>query len=145
VLAAALFGLVRGNGYDWGGLLTYAAYLLAYVLLPGVVALAWAERRPVGWSGLLALALPAGFALEALGFLGAAAAGHEDALRGETGEVGLQVLRLLARVGTVHRVHRGVRGRGGQGGRCGDRREQGKNQREREGPSGTLPLAISPA
>ena len=78
VLAAALFGLVRGNGYDWGGLLTYAAYLLAYVLLPGVVALAWAERRPVGWSGLLALALPAGFALEALGFLGAAAAGHRE-------------------------------------------------------------------
>ena len=58
VLAAALFALVRGNGYDWGGVLTYAGYLLAYVLLPGAVVLAWVERRPVGWAGLLALALP---------------------------------------------------------------------------------------
>lgn len=51
----------------------YAAYLLLFVALPGVVCVSWAQGQSLSWNAVLALALPTGFALEIGTFLGLSA------------------------------------------------------------------------
>lgn len=73
--AASTLLVLRACGYAAAVPGTYAAYFLAHIVLPGFVALQWLDSRPVGPGRLLALGLPAGFALEALQFLALAAIG----------------------------------------------------------------------
>ncbi|MFM9081730.1 MAG: hypothetical protein ACKOTE_16660, partial [Opitutaceae bacterium] len=67
--------VVRACGYDASVPGRYAAYLLAHVMLPGLVAVRFLDVRPVDAGRFLALVLPAGFAVESLQFLSLAALG----------------------------------------------------------------------
>lgn len=73
--------VLRACEYDIGLVAAYTGYLLAYVALPGVVAVAFVRRGPVSLTQVLALALPTGFALEIFSFLGCAALGLKSAYR----------------------------------------------------------------
>lgn len=73
--AAAAFIVIRSCGYDLQQPLVYVAYLLAHVVLPGLVAVRFLDARPLDAGRILALALPAGLALESLQFLSLAAIG----------------------------------------------------------------------
>ena len=70
VLATSYFLVARGCGYDNAVVLRYVAYVLLYVALPGAVVLAWVRRSSISLLQLIGLALPTGFALESLTFLG---------------------------------------------------------------------------
>ncbi|MFM8617351.1 MAG: hypothetical protein ACKOE8_01310 [Opitutaceae bacterium] len=70
--------VVRACGYDASVPGRYAAYLLAHVMLPGLVAVRFLDARPVDAGRFLALVLPAGFAVESLQFLSLAALGLRD-------------------------------------------------------------------
>lgn len=73
ILAAAVFIVVRSCGYDWGAVGGYGLYLALYVALPGVVVMQAVNRGPLSLTRVLALALPTGFAVEILSYLGCAA------------------------------------------------------------------------
>ena len=73
--AVAAFIVIRSCGYDLRQPLVYVAYLLAHVVLPGLVAVRFLDARPLDAGRILALALPAGLALESLQFLSLAAIG----------------------------------------------------------------------
>lgn len=79
LVGLAVFIVVRGCGYDAAVPASYLGYLLTHVMLPGIVAVGFFEPRRVGLGRLLALGVPAGFALESLLFLGLAAIGAKEA------------------------------------------------------------------
>jgi len=73
VLAAAGCIVVRSCGYEWGAVGGYGLYLAGYVALPGLVVMQGLNRGPLSLTRLFALALPTGFAVEILSYLGCAA------------------------------------------------------------------------
>ncbi len=73
VMAMAGLIVVRACGYDWGAVAGYGLYLALYVALPGVVVMQAVNRGPLALTRVLALALPTGFAVEILSYLGCAA------------------------------------------------------------------------
>ena len=73
--AVAALIVIRSCGYDLRQPLVYVAYLLAHVVLPGLVAVRFLDARPLDAGRILAIALPAGLALESLQFLSLAAIG----------------------------------------------------------------------
>ena len=80
-LAGALAIVVRACGYDLGALLAYSAYFAAFVALPGVVLLWALNRRALSIATVFALALPTGFAIEILSYLGLASVGAREVYR----------------------------------------------------------------
>lgn len=73
ILAAAGFIVVRSCGFDGGAVGGYGLYLALYVALPGLVVMQAVNRGPLSLTRVLALALPTGFAVEILSYLGCAA------------------------------------------------------------------------
>lgn len=73
--AASALIVIRSCGYELREPLVYVSYLLAHVVLPGLVAVRFLDARPLDAGRVLALALPAGLALESLQFLSLAAIG----------------------------------------------------------------------
>ena len=80
-LAGALAIVVRACGYDLFAVLAYSAYFAAYVALPGVVLLWALNRRALSIATVFALALPTGFAIEILSYLGLASVGAREVYR----------------------------------------------------------------
>jgi hypothetical protein len=74
-LAATAYLVVRACAYEFDTVAAYAGYVVLYLILPGIVAVRWLNRGPVSPVVALALAVPTGFALETLVFLGLAAVG----------------------------------------------------------------------
>ena len=72
-LAVTAFIIVRACGFEFDTVLAYLGYVGLYVALPGIVSLYLVRRRPVSISEAIALAVPTGFALEILTYLGLAA------------------------------------------------------------------------
>ena len=81
VLVVALAIVARACGYDLFALTAYAAYFAAFVALPGVVLLWALNRRALSIATVFALALPTGFAIEILSYLGLAAVGARELYR----------------------------------------------------------------
>ncbi len=75
LVAAAGLLIARACGFEFRAMAAYAAYLLLYVVLPGVVVMYRVNRGPISLARVLALGVPTGFALEILLFLGLAATG----------------------------------------------------------------------
>ncbi len=72
-LAATAFLIVRACAYEFDTVAAYAAYVGLFLGLPGLVVVRWVNRRPVRPMVAMALAVPTGFALETLVFLGLSA------------------------------------------------------------------------
>lgn len=81
VLVVALAIVARASGYDLIALTAYAAYFSAFVALPGVVMLWALNRRALSIATVFALALPTGFAIEILSYLGLASVGAREFYR----------------------------------------------------------------
>ena len=73
LLTAVGFIVVRSCGYDGLAVGGYGLYLALYVALPGLVVMQAITRGPLSLTRALALALPTGFAVEILSYLGCAA------------------------------------------------------------------------
>lgn len=74
-LAGALWLVLRSCSYDVGTVAAYAVYFGLQVVLPGVVLVALIRGKPLTWTQAIALAVPTGFGVEVLSFLGLSALG----------------------------------------------------------------------
>lgn len=81
LLSAAFLIVARACGYDFYALAAYAGYFAAFVVLPGVVALAALNRGPLSIAVVVAVAVPTGFAMEIFSYLGLAAMGGRELYR----------------------------------------------------------------
>ena len=81
VLVGAFAIIARACGYDFAGVLAYAAYFCGFVVLPGAVVLLALHRRPLPLVVVVALGVPTGFAIEIFSYLGLAAAGAKESYR----------------------------------------------------------------
>lgn len=74
--------VARACGYENAVVLRYAYYLLLFVALPGTVVLSWVRGTSISLLQLVGLAVPTGFAVETLVFLGAKALGVDSYYEG---------------------------------------------------------------
>lgn len=81
VLVGSLAIIARACGYDFAGVLRYAAYFGGFVALPGAVVLWALHRRPLPLVAVVALGVPTGFAIEIFSYLGLAATGAKESYR----------------------------------------------------------------